>query len=243
MNHSIIRDEAALKEFITWLPELGDNETFFLCLQARKKYLPSLKSNDKQQLKRFAAKKHRLLDKIRQLECPVGCYLTNDGTPIPDEALALYITLNPRNMRKAAFESIKALATVLEHPGKDLNPYAEVLSEIHKAKSRTVYVHFDLDMPLGDASDENANKCSLTLDEVWKTATEIVGSQAVEIVRTRGGCHVLISPEKVQSQVKNWYPILNKSLNSDQVGDLMIPMVGCCQGGFVPYFYRAGSQS
>jgi hypothetical protein len=242
MKHNIIRDEAKLQEFIAWLPELQAEEVFFLCLQARRKYMPTLKSNDKTQLKRFASTKRRLFDKIRQLECPVGSYLTNDGTPIPDEGLALYITLNPRNMRKATFESIKALATVLQNGGEELNPHSVVLSEIHKAKSRTSFVHFDLDMPTGDASDENANKCDLTLDDVWQKTTAVVGEKAVQIVRTRGGCHVLVSPELVKSETKNWYPIVHRELNCDQVGDLMIPVVGCCQGGFVPHFYRPSLQ-
>jgi hypothetical protein len=236
-NHQIIRDEDKLKEFIDWLPELGTDEVFFLCLQARRKYLPTLKSSDKQQLKRFVATKRRLFDKIRQLECPVGSYLTNDGEPIPDQALALYITLNPRDMRKATYASIKALVDVLQHPGKELNPHSEVLSEIHKAKGRSTYVHFDLDMPTGDASDDNANKCPLSLQEVKEFVASVVGEAATTIVRTRGGCHVLIAPDKVQSEHKNWYPIVRKQLVCDQTGDLMIPVVGTNQGGFIPHFY------
>lgn len=238
--HQIVRDEAKLKEFIDWLPELNTNEVFFLCLQARKKYMPSLKANDKTQLKRFVSTKKRLLDKIRQLECPVGSYVTNDGTPIEDEAIALYITLNPRDMKKAAFNSIKALVDLVQNSDqRELNPHSEVLSQIHKAKSRSVFVHFDIDMPTGQETDANANKCSLSAGEIYQKVSEVVGPKAVEIVKTRGGCHVLISPDKVQSETKNWYPILYRFLNCDQVGDLMIPVVGCCQGGYVPHFYKA----
>ena len=37
-NYKIISDPDALKEFIEWLPELEDNEKFYLSLFARKKY-------------------------------------------------------------------------------------------------------------------------------------------------------------------------------------------------------------
>lgn len=264
-THQIIRDSTKLQEFINWLPTLKENEVFFVCLQARKKYMPSLKANDKTQLKRFVASKENLFDKIRQLECPIGCYTTNDGEVIEDEALALYITVNPRDMKKASFNSIKALVDLIQNEDKrNLNPHSEVLSQIHKAKSRSVFVHFDIDFnSLSEIDDrsklndygkqlktiKNLTGSSLfdakrifdsflSVKEVYEKTIEIVGTDAVEIVQTRGGCHVLIRPELVVSETKNWHPIIVKKLNSDQVGDLMIPVVGCCQSNFTPKFFE-----
>ena len=257
-HHRIIRDEQLLLDFIEWLPELQTNERFFLCLQARKKYMPSLKCSDKTQLKRFVSTKRTLLDKIRQLECPVGCYTTHEGLVIPDEAMALYITLNPRDMRKAAFASIAGLAEMLRKQESqvdmDVNPHSEVLSHIHKAKARTVFVHFDIDVAIGSDVDvsvydahlnniSNARKCNLTTEEIHRRVVGIVGKDAVTIIQTRGGCHVLIRPEKVVCETKNWHPIVARELKSDQVGDLMLPVPGCCQGGFVPHFYPGPAAS
>lgn len=237
MMHHIIRDVELLKQFIDWLPELEVNERYFLCLQARKKYQPSLNSADKTQLKRFVSSKLTLLDKILQLECPVGCFKTRSGEIITDEAMVLYITLNPRDMRKAAFHSISALSDMLYRQDAqseiDVNPHAEVLSQIHKAKSRTVFVHFDVDITTSDGCP----KCELQIPEIYSKTVGIVGKEAVTIIQTRGGCHVLIDPGKVVCETKNWYPIVVRTLNCDQVGDLMVPVVGCCQGGFVPTFY------
>jgi hypothetical protein len=241
--HQIIRDINLLKNFIYWLPELEDNEAFFLCLQARKKYMPSLKTSDKTQLKRFvASSKDHLLEKIRQLECPVGSYRTDDDEPIEDEGMVLYITPNPRDMKKASFNTIKALADTLQNEGKNLNPHSEALSQIHKTKSRSIFVHFDIDFPTGTISDANARKCDLSIKEIYEKVISIVGLKAVELLNTRGGCHVLIRPDLVVSKNKNWFPEISKVINSDQCGDLMIPVVGCCQGGFIPHFYKPEKQ-
>ncbi len=67
------------------------------------------------------------------------------------------------------------------------------------------------------------------------TARAICGKESVTTFETRGGCHILIDPAKVVSEHKNWYPILSESLGEvDQAGDLMLPIPGCTQGGFVP---------
>lgn len=34
----------------------------------------------------------------------------------------------------------------------------------------------------------------------------------------------------------SWYNNLNQTLRPDQIGDLMIPVPGCTQGGFIPKF-------
>lgn len=237
-THRIIRDEKLLLEFIAWLPNLQQNEVYFLCLQARKKYMPSIKSKDKSQLKRFVSNKERLFEKIKQLECVVGAYRTDDGEIITDDGIALYITTNPRDMKKATFNSIKSLVDLIEKDCKNLNPHSEVLSQIHKSKSRTTFVHFDIDLPTGLESDNNSNKCSMPINEIYDNISKIIGKAAFNIVKTRGGCHVLISPEKVVSKEKNWHPQIRSIINCDQSGDLMIPVVGCCQGGFVPHFYN-----
>jgi len=240
--HEIIRDYMALEQFVTWLPDLEEHERFFLCLQARKKYMPTLKASDKTQLKRFTSRKETLIDKIRQLECPVGCYRTKEGEVIPDEGIALYITLNPRDMRKATFTGAKALIDMIQKADNgglpDFNPHSEILSCIHKSKGRSTFVHFDVDRPTGDEADENAPKSDLSTEGVWKKAVEIVGEKAVSVIETRGGCHLMIDPSKVVSEHKNWYPMIVKQIHSDQTGDLMVPVVGCCQGGFVPRFYK-----
>lgn len=228
MNYQIIQNEEKLKEFIEWLPGLQENEVFFVCLQARKKYIPGIKTNDKLQLKRFCANKTNLMQKIRQCECEIGTYKTHLGDSILTNALVVYITPNPRNLVAASFNSIKALVDLLHHNYKKINPHAETLSQIHKAKSRTEFVHFDVDLDSYVSS----------VGQIYDNVSSIVGKECLTIIETRGGCHILIRPSLVKCETKNWYPLITKAVLCDQVGDLMIPIVGCIQGGFVPNFYK-----
>jgi len=241
-RHRVIQDESLLLQFIEWLPELRPNERFYFCLQARKKYAPFLKSSDKTQLRRFVSDKERMLEKIRQLECSVGSYTTKEGVAIPDEAMALYITLNPRDMRKATFAAAQSLIGMIRkqdtQPDMDLNPHSEALTQIHKAKSRSTFVHFDVDRPTGKDTDDNSPKCDLSTPAIYKRVVEVVGQEAVTIIETRGGVHVLIDPKLVVSETRNWHPIVCRTMECDQTGDLMVPVVGCNQGGFVPHFYE-----
>ena len=92
MNYKIIQNEQALQEFITWLPDLKKNESFYVSLLARKKYntLDSNLTVDKCQLKRITSNKERLIEKIKQLECQVGSYVYK-GQAINQNNLALYV--------------------------------------------------------------------------------------------------------------------------------------------------------
>lgn len=220
MNYRIITDEQILKDFIDWLPELEQDEKYYFCLFARNKYCKELThiKSDKAQLKRFVSDKDRLFYKIKQLECEVGSYRQKD-IGVPQEALALYMTPNPRSMIKATVNTMVKLAQSIRDQNIAMNPHQEALSEIQKAKSRTCYVDFDIDDKIP------------TKEEI----AQIVNLEAVTALKSRGGLHLLVDPKKVDLQYKNsFYKNLMKY--SDQSGDIMIPVPGSYQGGFTPKF-------
>lgn len=233
MNYQVITDEQKLREFIEWLPELQPDEKYYLCLFARSKYtkdkegkngIAHIKS-DKAQLKRFVSDKDRMISKIKQLECEIGSYMQR-VTPIPQEALALYITVNPRNMMKATVNTMVKLAHSIRDQNVIMNPHQEALSEIQKAKSRTCYVDFDIDSerPVNDLMGEVLN---------------YVNQDAVTFLQTRGGLHVLVNPREVEFKYKNkFYQNLSNLGGCDQTGDQMIPVPGTYQGGFTPKFIK-----
>jgi len=119
-----------------------------------------------------------------------------------------------------------------------IKPFSEVLTQTHKAKSRSEFVHFDIDMPFHrESSDSKVPKCQLSLEEIYKEAVRLVGHDAVSLIETRGGCHLLVKPNKVISQYENWHSNITEAFDVDQTGDLMLPVVGCCQGNFTPSFF------
>lgn len=217
-NYQIITDKAALETYIDWLPNLAEHEKFYGCLFARKKYCVNIPwpGSDKSQLKRFTATKENLLYKIQQMECPIGSYEIK-GAAIPQEALALYLHINPRDMWRATLRSIGQLAKVIECDGKRSNPHQEVLSEIQKAASKKRYVIFDLD-------DKDVDKLTACLNIVeWKA----------QVMETRGGYHIFVPTSETKSIAdKKWYTKISEYC--DVTGDNMSPIPGCTQGGFTP---------
>lgn len=223
MNYQIIKDEEALREFIEWLPELKHNEIYYFSLFARKKYFPAL-SSDKAQLKRFTSRKDLMYAKIKQLECELGSY-TQGNLSIPNEALALYISINPRNMELATKKALKIFVDLVTAPYNGYNPQSEVLNELQVAAGTRHY--FDLDFDKVDLAE--------TLKEVDK-----VIPNKYFVLKTKNGFHVLIDSANLTPQeTKSWFKSLTKLPGYDaRGGDNLVPVPGCVQGDHVPTLFK-----
>lgn len=229
MNYKIIQDENKLKQFIDWLPELKINQTFYCCLFARSKYFTEFKIKSGQsQLRRFTADKNYLFDKIKQLECELGSY-TLEGRPVPQEILVLTINPNPRDLWKATEEfSMKLTKVIIKHKNRHFNPHSEIMSEIQTSCiSPKPFVHFDFDGV--DVLEVMANI----------KINDIVNLNAVKILKTKGGFHMLIKVNEVEEKyTKTWYkkvcnlPGLDSKASKD---DSLMPVPGCTQGMFTPH--------
>jgi len=223
MNYKIIQNQFLLENFINWLPELKPNEMFYVALFARKKYVSSVNlKSDKSQLKRFTSNKEMLLTKIKQLECEVGSYIKYDIT-IPQEALALYIMPNPRDLELASKKSVIELAKLGFEEYSNYNPHQIVLNHIQTCSTRKIYYDFDFD--------------HVTPDEVMPKLEGKINLDATTIVRTRGGFHLLVKQELVESKYhKSWHQAIAKTAGCDVRGDNLLPVVGCTQGDYTPHF-------
>lgn len=236
MNYEIIKDEKILKDFIKWLPDLLDDETYYVCLFARSKYanLGEVKhiNTDKAQLKRFTTAKHRLFDKLRQLECPIGAYKQKENV-VPQEALAVYINPNPRSHRIATRKGLIRLANLMGNECKNYNVHQEIMSEIQQSKSRMLHIDFDFDL----------DKYEYDADDILRNILDTkINKNAINVLETRGGYHFLVDVNKVEKEFqKTWYNEIKRiqqaySSDYEGHGDCMIPVPGCYQGGFIPKF-------
>lgn len=224
MNYKIINDVAILSNFINWLPAPELNEIYYVCLFARKKYCTLMQEikTDKWQLKRFTSKRHDLLKKIQQLECPVGAY-TMKGIEIPQEALAVYISVNPRDLERAAKNSLIKLANLITSEYNGYNVHQEVMSEIHRSCSRKVYLDFDFD--------------KVELEPTIEMVKQAVNIDCVKVLQTHGGFHVLVEVKNIhQDYQKSWYEKMTEIPGMDVRGDVLLPVPGCTQGNFTPKF-------
>lgn len=235
MNYQIILDEDILKNFINSLPNLKVNETFYVCLFARSKYIGKKLSgfnNDKAQLKRFTATKETLFYKIKQLEVPIGSYIqhnkaTNEIIPCPQEALALYMHINPRSNRKANKRLIKKLVDMLDN--ENYNVHNEALSAIHKSVGTKYFVDFDFDNLEPNFVIESIK------------SNNIINIDCLSVLKTRTGFHIMVETSKISNEFKktNWYvKIQNLGADKKACGDNLIPIPGTHQGGFTPKFHK-----
>jgi len=223
-NYKIITNQNKLEEFITLLPECSNIEQYYITLLARKKYSPDMKTGEIQ-LKRFTSKKENIVDKIRQLECSVGSY-KDKGISIPNEALALYITINPRDLRKASLNLIVTLAQKERDRQYHYNPQSLALTEIHSSQGSRVY--YDIDI---DESDP------VRLEQTIAKIKTFINEDCLSLLKTRGGIHCLVKLNAVSFDYRNtWFKNIKLLQNVDVCGDNLIPIPGCNQGGFTPYF-------
>lgn len=230
MNYEIIKDPKELDKFIEWLPELEENQKFYVSLFARKKWgFTEGLTADKNQLKRFTCNKEDLKAKLRKLEVKLGEYTYKD-IKINNNSLGVYITPNPRDMHKAGLKTAKEIINMVADGREIFNPQAIALNQIQVTG---VKKYFDIDIDVWSES--------VTLDYLLDLIKrdEVINLDAIEgnIVQTRGGFHIMVELSKV-ANAKTWYNNFNK-LSCDLFdvtmnGDNMVPLPGCVQSNFTP---------
>ena len=106
------------------------------------------------------------------------------------------------------------------------NPNAEIMSCIQKSISKKIY--FDVDI---DENDDDK-----LIDTIGKVKS-FINPDCLTFVRTRGGVHCLIKLSDVHPDFKkSWHKNITSLPGVDQCSDMLLPVVGGIQGGYVPKF-------
>ena len=226
-NYAVVIDENEFNNFLQWLPPLEKEECHYVALLARDKYIRELGigtfNSDKHQCARFITNSERLLLKLKQCETEVGNYAVK-GVEVPQQALAAYMTINPRSQTKAAKWLLKRLADVVADGEQNVNVYQESLTAIHKSIGRKLFVDVDFD--------------NVEIEHTAKQMGNLINPDAVKILETRGGFHAIIRLDCIAPQyVKSWYKNITSLEGADIAGDTLIPIPGTYQGGFVPKLF------
>lgn len=241
MKIKLINDEMELKNFISLLPELKDEESYYLTLLSRVKYhkggniIPN-----KYGVKRFMSNKPNLINKIKELQLEGNYYYNNSDEEIPEDSLCLYINLNPRSNSLATKElTLELVREAYEghniRKKRSSNPLvSKCMNLLSTSISRTIHLGFDFD------TDESTNKKEL-LGDLRCKLSYIINDDSYYIVETKGGFHLVIIPSKINNKLtktKSWYNKIISINKLDVKGDMLLPIPGCYQGGFIPKVIR-----
>ena len=226
-NYAVVIDENEFNNFLQWLPPLEKEECHYVALLARDKYIRELGigtfNSDKHQCARFTTTHERLLLKLKQCETEVGNYSVK-GVEVPQQALAAYMTINPRSQTKAAKWLLKRLADVVADGEQNVNVYQESLTAIHKSIGRKLFVDVDFD--------------NVEIEYTAKEIGKLINPDCVKILETRGGFHTIIRLDAIEDKfVKSWYKNITSLEGADIAGDTLIPIPGTYQGGIVPTLF------
>lgn len=252
---NLIYDETQIRRFFeTVLPPVWkDTEAAFISLAARKKYVPEGMAIDlghrPEMLDREIVKKRsadEYLAKLRRFTAEGG-YLAEDGSPIPIEAMAVYVNIHLSDTvaawRKTKEEMAKVDAELMKHAvygGNDVSHPLRLLRNMNgiwltamqNSYSRKRWIDYDID-PLESDSSDLTSRMAHVFEEMGVLGQTIW-------IRTRGGFHVLLSTEGAPFNAALNPETILKRLQKRLEGQVkeavinkngMVPLPGTMQGG------------
>jgi hypothetical protein len=250
--YEFLIDETAVRAFAkSVLKPLQDDECYLVFLAARNKYLtPEQQGVHKltgadmlarqvlRQKKEHLPMDELLVRAIKRLSVPEGYYKCAGGEPIPFNAFTMFVTINPRDMRKAALEFSLETVKLLSGDSHFENLETRLYSAIHSHCSRKIYLDLDVDY-----------KGLLTVgvkDGILESVKEPLGSTSLKQVVTKNGFHLLIELDCVTPDVRATFyrGVMERAEFAKRLGlpyeieiknDSMTPIPGCTQGGGIPF--------
>ncbi len=226
MNYKLIHDENQLQKFIDFLPELKENEGYFLILIARRKWNKDINIPSALKLKRETVRKEKIIKTIKNWEVQLGSYTSLD-VEIPNDNLGVYIGFNPKNQYNAFFELINQCLANIRSNKKNINVKSMANDVIQGSNGTKNFIDIDVDLKEGEQEQDIKYFIESVLDKSGLT-----------YIKTSGGFHCLINVNAIDGN-KIWYQtIKSHPFESDLniMSNDLVPVVGCNQGKFVPKF-------
>jgi hypothetical protein len=225
MNYTLVRAEEKLREFIEFLPDLKENESYFIILIARKKWNKDAAIPSALKLRReTVANKNKIIHTIKNWEVAKGNY-QYDGVTIEEENLGVYIAYNPKNQLKACYTLIEKCLDKIKTNYQGINVKSIANDAIQISKGTKNFMDIDVDIK------ENEN-----YEDIMAFIKETLGNSIkLTFIKTSGGFHCLIPTENLGG---TWYKKIKEHPFQSELNimsDDLMPLVGCRQGSFIPY--------
>jgi len=242
MKH-LVRNYEQFNRFVNdVLPDLQNDEVYFLSMSARKKYL-TLEEREKYQLARtemmlrkIVHSKDQLHHAMNELSAQISVRTTKSGLIMPEKALVCYINVNPSSMIKALTmfkrDMNHELAQVMSalmgdgQPNYDSIKYStrKFMNCVQKSKGTRHWLDIDVD------------SLDVTYRNMLVRELSDIESHTIE---THGGYHVLINREQLnQSNIQLHKVVKDIDTQLKLVGgecifnkNAMIPVAGTLHAG------------
>jgi len=256
MNNSLIKDSEQFHKFINILPDLVNDEIYFISLSARNKYL------NQEEREFYTLGKTEMFGRViirskndfeyafKKLEAILNYKTTRNGKLIPEKSLVVYININPSSMFKSYYnfksemdkESIEVYSALLNNKTPNFSNILllerKLLNCIQRSSSRKVF--FDIDFDIKD---------SKYIDLVKNVIIDL-GKNSINTytIKTQGGFHLLINREQYNeySKVIKLHEIIDlyhkevsvygKEIKFNK--NNMIPFPGTLQAGKLVTFWK-----
>lgn len=232
----MIYDDVELQKFLNILPDLENDEVYFISLAARKKYLTieeqkEINLNHAEMFNRMVIRSKERIPRIITRLSGNGYYSKNDML-YPDKCLVAYFNVNPTSMLAAYQEFSNNMTKYVIELAKNKNPIenhsmtklrkldVELMNSIQRKRSRKTFI--DIDVDTKDISILNGMRNVFNINGV-----------VYHVISTHGGYHILLVRSTISfnyTKVVRDYNALTDSeviVNSNE----MIPMPGTMQGG------------
>jgi len=242
------------KFFNLVLPDLTQEEVYFLSLSARNKYLTEeereiYSCGRTEMFERKIIREHdwmKFLRTIKKYECSDGAYTGRTGLTLPEKCLILYININPCNMVRAyklfQDEMNENILNLITKSGSGLDFFKHMdrlmMNAIQKSKGTRHYIDIDI-----DAKD-------ITNTEFWEAIKGIAGKFKENglkffVIKTKGGVHFLLKRRTINFNYTLVIKEYNHPEESNPIKEIkrnnndMIPLPGTSQAGYpVEVYYE-----